>query len=148
MSYTISEIAEKLGLTASTLRFYDKEGLLPNIDRTASGIRVFSDIDLEWLSMVECLKATGMPIKDIKTFLDWCMEGDTTLRERCDMFHERKRVVETQINELQKTLDTINYKCWYYDAAVAAGTADVHKCMLQEEIPEEIRKLKERSISK
>lgn len=144
MLYTISEAAKKLGLTAPTLRFYDKEGLLPFVDRSTSGIRRFKDTDLEWLRLIECLKATGMPIKDIKTFIDWYMEGDSTLQQRCNMFHERKKIVEAQIEELQKTLDTITYKCWFYDTAVAVGTADVHNNMKPEEIPEEIIKLKER----
>jgi DNA-binding transcriptional MerR regulator len=144
MSYTISEIAGKLGLTASTLRYYDKEGLLPFIDRSPSGIRLFSDEDLASLKMVECLKATSMPVKDIKQFIDWCADGDDTLQKRRDMFYARKKVVEAQIEALQKTLDTINYKCWYYDTAIEAGTADVHNCMSPEDIPEEIRKLKER----
>lgn len=144
MLYTISEAAKKLGLTAPTLRFYDKEGLLPFVDRSTSGIRRFKDTDLEWLRLIECLKATGMPIKDIKTFIDWYMEGDSTLQQRCNMFHERKKIVEAQIEELQKTLDTITYKCWFYDTAVAVGTADVHNNMKPEEIPEKIIKLKER----
>ena len=144
MSYSISEIAKKLGLTASTLRYYDKEGLLPFVDRSPNGIRLFTDLDLASLKMVECLKATGMPIKDIKQFTDWCATGDGTLQKRRDMFYERKKVVEAQIEALKKTLDTINYKCWYYDTAIAAGTDDIHNCMKTEDIPEEIRKLKER----
>ena len=144
MLYTISEVAKKLGLTAPTLRFYDKEGLLPFVDRSASGIRMFKDADFEWLRLIECLKATGMPIKDIKQFIDWYMEGDSTLRQRRDMFHERKRIVEVQIEALKKTLDMVSYKCWFYDAAVAAGTADIHGNMSSEEIPKEIQKLKDK----
>jgi DNA-binding transcriptional MerR regulator len=144
MPYTISEAAKKLKLTASTLRFYDKEGLLPFVDRSSNGIRMFKDADFEWLRLIECLKATDMPIKEIKTFIDWYLEGDSTLQQRCEMFHERKRIVEAQIEELQKTLDMINYKCWYYDTAFAAGTIEVHNNMKPEDIPEEIVKLKEK----
>lgn len=142
MPYTISETAEILGLTASTLRYYDKEGLLRFISRSQSGIRLFSDNDLGMLMLVECLKATGMSIKDIKLFLDWCEEGDSSLIQRRDMFYERKNVVEAQIEALKKTLDTINYKCWYYDTAVAAGTTDIHDRMNPADIPEEIQALK------
>ena len=144
MPYTISETAAKLGLTAPTLRYYDKEGLLPFIDRSVSGIRLFKDADFEWLHLIECLKATGMPIKDIKQFIDWYTEGDSTLQKRSDMFHERKKIVEEQIESLRKTLDTISYKCWFYDTAVAAGTAEIHDDMKPEDIPTEIRSLKER----
>ena len=127
MNYTIGEIAKKLNLAPSTLRYYDKEGLLPFVERKDSGIRTFSNKDLEWLNIIECLKMTGMPIKDIKTFIDWCMYGDATLQERYNMFIERKQIVEKQMAALQKTLETINYKCWYYETALKAGTEKIHQ---------------------
>jgi DNA-binding transcriptional MerR regulator len=144
--YSIGEAAQKIGVSSSTLRYYDKEGLLPMVERSSGGIRVFKESDFEWLKLIECLKATGMPIKDIKQFIDWFMEGDSTLEQRRDMFYERKKAVEAQMKELQKTLDTIKYKCWYYDTAVEAGTADVPKNMKFDEYPEKIRELKLRSI--
>jgi Predicted transcriptional regulators len=127
MNYTVSQAASRMGITAHTLRFYDREGLLPFVSRSKSGIRQFKEEDFEWLSVIECLKNTGMPIKDIKLFINWCMEGDSTLKERLDMFHARKLEAEHQIEALQKSLDKINYKCWYYETAVAAGTEQVHK---------------------
>lgn len=144
MAYTIGQAAEKMNLTTYTLRYYDKEGLLPFVDRNANGVRVFKEEDFEWLRLIECLKATGMPIKDIKKFFDWWRMGDETLKERRDMFHQRKKVVEQQLEDLQKTLDTINYKCWFYDTAVTEGSLDAVKTKRPEEIPEEIRRLKER----
>nr|WP_312579265.1 MerR family transcriptional regulator [Sedimentibacter sp.] len=127
MKLTISEAAEKVNLTAHAIRYYDKEGLLPFVERTNSGIRYFTENDLEGLEIINCLKATGMPIKEIKTFMDWCVEGDTTLKERYEMFIERKVAVEAQILELQKSLDRINYKCWYYKTAMEAGTEKIHE---------------------
>ena len=126
MTYTIGDIAQKIGLTPSTLRYYDKEGLLPFVDRTESGIRRFKDSDMEWFSIIECLKNTGMSIKEIKTFIDWCMEGDVSLDKRYEMFLERKKETEKQIILLQKSLDIINYKCWSYKTALEAGTEKVH----------------------
>lgn len=127
MKLTISEAAEKVNLTAHAIRYYDKEGLLPFVERTNSGIRYFTENDLEGLEIINCLKATGMPIKEIKTFMDWCVEGDTTLKERYEMFIERKAAVEAQILGLQKSLDRINYKCWYYKTAMEAGTEKIHE---------------------
>ncbi len=127
MKLTISEAAEKVNLTAHAIRYYDKEGLLPFVERTNSGIRYFTENDLEGLEIINCLKATGMPIKEIKTFMDWCVEGDTTLKERYEMFIERKAAVEAQILELQKSLNRINYKCWYYKTALEAGTEKIHE---------------------
>ena len=126
MTYTIGDIAQKIGLTPSTLRYYEKEGLLPFVDRTESGIRRFKDSDMEWFSIIECLKNTGMSIKEIKTFIDWCMEGDVSLDKRYEMCLERKKETEKQIKLLQKSLDIINYKCWYYKTALEAGTEKVH----------------------
>lgn len=127
MDYTISEVAERMNLTAYTLRYYDKEGLFPLMERSSGGSRIFRDEDFEWLGLIQCLKASGMPIKDIKTFIDWNMEGDGTIAQRCEMFRERREAVQSQIKELQKMLETIEYKCWYYETALEAGTVDVHK---------------------
>ena len=131
-------------LSAPTLRYYDKEGLLPFVDRSAGGARMFKESDFEWLRLIECLKSTGMPIRDIKQFIDWYMEGDTTLPQRRDMFYERKRAVEAQIEMLQATLDMIDYKCWYYDTAVAAGSSRALQALKPEELPVEVSRLKAR----
>ena len=126
MKLTIGEAAEKVSLSAHTIRYYDKEGLLPFVERTESGNRYFTENDLEGLEIINCLKATGMPIKEIKIFMDWCMEGDSTIKERYEMFLERREAVEAQINELRKALDRIDYKCWYYKTALEAGTIRIH----------------------
>ncbi|MFP7201844.1 MerR family transcriptional regulator [Lysinibacillus halotolerans] len=126
-TYTINEVAKQLNLTVYTLRYYDKEGLLPFVERTSSGIRMFKESDIEALKVIECLKSTGMPIKEIKNFIDWCSNGDSTLQQRYDMFIERKASVEAQMEELKKTLELIDHKCNYYKTALEAGTEDVHK---------------------
>ena len=127
MNYTISEVADKMNLTPYTLRYYDKEGLLPFVDKGTNGRRIFKESDLEWLMIIECLKSSGMPIKDIKVFIDWCIEGDTTLQERYDMFVKQKQIIEERIAELQKTMSIIDYKCWYYKTSLEAGTEKIHK---------------------
>ena len=99
MEYSISETAKKAGITASTIRFYEKEGLLPSIKRDKNGIRSFTDDDLQSLRIIECLKATGMPIKDIRKFIDLCAEGDNSLQERYELFLDRKIAVQKQIEE-------------------------------------------------
>ena len=70
MYYTVGETARRLGVAASTLRYYDKEGLLPFVERSSGGIRMFKESDFEWLSIIECLKKAGMPIKEIRKFID------------------------------------------------------------------------------
>lgn len=126
-TYTIKDAAALLQVPTSTIRYYDKEGLLPYVSRSETGYRVFSENDMEILHVIECLKKTGMPIKDIKQFIDWVQEGDASLEQRYQMFLKQKAAVEAQMKELQYTLDYVNYKIWYYKTAVAAGTESIHK---------------------
>lgn len=126
MPYTIKQAAEIMNVTPTTLRYYDKQGLLPFMERKDSGYRIFSDADMAMLHVIECLKKSGMPIKDIRQFSKWVQMGDDSLKERYEMFLERKRIVETQMAELQETLDFINHKCWYYETAIEAGTEKIH----------------------
>ncbi|MDP9675797.1 MerR family transcriptional regulator [Paenibacillus polymyxa] len=126
-TYSISEVAKELNLTAYALRYYDKEGLMPFVERTSSGTRLFKESDIDALKIIECLKSTGMPIKEIKNFIDWCSGGDSTLQQRYDMFIERKAIVEAQMEELKKTMEVIEHKCLYYKTALDAGTENIHK---------------------
>lgn len=125
-TYTIKEAAEKMHLTTAALRYYDKEGLLPFMTRRDSGYRIFTEIDLEMLRIIECLKKTGMSIKNIHQFVLWVQQGDSSLQERYQLFLDRKKVVETQMAELQETLNLIQHKCRYYETALAAGTEKIH----------------------
>ena len=124
--YTIKEVAEKTSLPPSTIRYYDKQGLLPFVQRSESGYRMFSESDIGLLNMIECLKLTGMPIKEIKQFTLWLQQGDSSLQERYQMFLERQKAVEQQIAQLQQTLKLVDYKCWYYKTAIQAGTEAIH----------------------
>ncbi|ULO10531.1 MerR family transcriptional regulator [Paenibacillus sp. 19GGS1-52] len=126
-TYSISEVAEYFDMTPHTLRYYDKEGLMPFIERTSSGKRIFKESDMDTLKVIECLKSSGMPIKEIKHFIEWCSEGDSTLQQRYDMFLQQKASVEAQMAELKKTMEVIEYKCLYYKTALASGTEAVHK---------------------
>ena len=143
MLYTIGEMAKKMNLSPSTLRYYDKEGLLPFVERSGGGIRMFKDSDLEWLSIIECLKKSGMVIKDIKQFIDWCMEGDSTIEQRLNLIDRQRELVLAQIAQMQETLSVLDYKHWYYETAKKAGTCAVHQNMGLQDIPEEFLCVKE-----
>lgn len=110
MNYTIKQAAEKVDLTVHTLRYYDKEGLLPFVDRDKTGNRVFTDGDLEWLGLICCLKNTGMPIKQIRTYIQWCLDGDDSFELRRQMLVEHRQAVLQQISELKRNLEAINHK--------------------------------------
>lgn len=120
--YTIKQTSEIMNLPASTIRYYDKLGLLPFVRRSETGYRLFSEEDLGLLRVIECLKQTGMPVKEIKQFTFWLQQGDATLQQRYEMFLERRKAVQAQMEQLKKTLEVIDYKCRYYEAALAAGT--------------------------
>lgn len=124
MNYSIGEVSDMLNISISTLRYYDKEGLLPLVNRTSGNIRVFDESDIECLKMIECLKTTGMQLKDIKLFFEWCEEGDSTIDKRYLLFLEQKDKTEKQIAMLQNALDRINYKCEYYRLAKEKGSTN------------------------
>lgn len=137
--YTIGQVSEMFDLPISTLRYYDKEGLFPDIKRI-SGIRKFDEKEIEAIRVIECLKRSGMEIKDIKQFMEWCTEGKKTYSKRRDLFIRQKKDVEDQIKRMNRVLDMIKFKCWYYDQAVSDGSEDRVKSMSPEEMPDEIRK--------
>ncbi|WP_195199929.1 MerR family transcriptional regulator [Faecalispora jeddahensis] len=138
MQYSIGEVASLAGIPISTLRYYDREGLFPNLERSGGGIRRFTDKEIETLGIIECLKTSGLSIQEIKQFLDWCQEGDSSLQKRRELFYERLAVVTKQMEQLQKTMNTLRFKCWYYDTALSAGTEEVPKNLPPEEIPADI----------
>ena len=121
MSYTISEAAARMGVAPSTIRYYDKEGLIPNIKRQ-NGQRVFEDIDLRLLSLLTCLKNTGMPLKRIKEYVEMTKAGDSTLQERYQLIQDQRQFVLDQIEQLQYFLSELDFKDWYYQKALKMGT--------------------------
>lgn len=124
ISYSIGDMSRETGLSVSTLRYYEKLGLLAPVPRSAGNIRQYGEADLERLRMLECLKNTGMALKDIRTFFAWCDEGDATLPARYQMFLERRAETLRQISLLQKELRHIEYKCEFYRRALQYGSTE------------------------
>jgi len=127
-----------LEVPASTLRYYDKEGLFPEIKRSG-GIRYFDTTELEALRLVECLKKTGMEIKNIKQFMQWCTEGSETYPKRLELIQKQKLECEKEIKRMEKALAMLKFKCWYYETALADGNEDRIHEMLPDRLPEEIQ---------
>lgn len=136
--YTIGQVSEMFHLPVSTLRYYDKEGLFPNLERS-SGIRRFSDKEIEALRVIECLKKSGVEIKDIKVFMEWCSQESNTYSQRRDFFLRQKEIAENDIRKMEKVLDMIRFKCWYYEQAIKDGTEERINQMLPDHLPEEIQ---------
>ena len=140
MYYSIGRVSEMFGLPVSTLRYYDKEGLFPNMERV-SGIRKFSDKELETLRVIECLKKSGLEIKDIKQFMEWCSQGSSTYSKRRELFERQKENIECRISHLEQALDMIKFKCWYYEQAMQDGNEDRVHSMIPNKLPEDIQKM-------
>ena len=138
--FTIGQVSEMFDLPVSTLRYYDKEGLFPELNRT-SGIRQFTEKEIETLRVIECLKKTGLQIKDIKQFMSWCMEGSSTYTKRKELFENQKKQVETEITKLNKTLDMLNFKCWYYSEAIKDGNENRLSAIIPNNLPENIKEI-------
>ena len=138
--YTIGQVSEMFHLPISTLRYYDKEGFFPNLERKGN-IRYFSDNELEAIRIIECLKQSGLEIKDIKQFFEWVTEGSSSYTKRKELFEHRKAAVKEEIKQLEKTLAMLEFKCWYYDTAIADCNEDKIHPMLPDNLPKDIQKL-------
>ena len=137
--YSIGQVAEMFDLPISTLRYYDKQGLFPKMERV-SGIRKFSETEIEALRVIECLKKSGLEIKDIKQFMDWCVEGASTYPQRKALFEKQRERLEAELIHMNKVLDMLKFKCWYYEQAIKDGGEDRLKVLIPDRLPEEIRK--------
>jgi DNA-binding transcriptional MerR regulator len=115
MSYSIKEVSEKFNISAYTLRYYEKEGLLPSVQRGDNGNRLYSDTDLEWLQVVYCMRATGMSIAYIKNYIDLCLRGSDTAPERRQIILRQKEIIENHLKEYQALLEVVNKKLKHYD---------------------------------
>ncbi|MEU5207974.1 MerR family transcriptional regulator [Streptomyces sp. NPDC020742] len=119
--YTISEVAEHTGLSAHTLRWYERIGLMSHVDRTHTGQRRFTNRDLDWLSLVTKLRLTGMPVADMVRYAELVRVGESTFAERERLLTAHREDVTRRIAELQSTLDVLDYKINIYADARRAS---------------------------
>lgn len=127
MNYSIKEISEMFQLPISTIRYYDKEGLFPFLQRKKSGYRIFSEDEVNSLRVIECFKATGMSIKEIKHYFQLAALGDSTLQKRYELILRQKKVLQEEMAKLEKQMEVIHYKEDYYQKAIESGTEQIHK---------------------
>lgn len=123
-TYSIGQVAKMFNISIYTLRYYDKEGIIPNLEKTASGIRKFTDKDLETIQVIKCLKTAGMSMQEIKDYMDLAIKGDVSLEQRLEIFEEARANVLQQIKKLQDTLKMIDFKRNYYKTAIKEGTEE------------------------
>ena len=112
--YSIQEVSKKTGLSAHTLRYYEKEGLISGVNRTPGGFRQYSEEDMEALGLICCLKNTGMSLQEIARFVRLTHEGDQTLKERVMLLREHRENVLARMEEMQKYLDKVTWKLNFF----------------------------------
>lgn len=134
--YTIKDVSKRTGMSAHTLRYYDKKGLLTFVRRSESGVRLFTEEDFESLFTIHCLKESGMSLAKIKEFMDLYIQGNETIVARGKLFQEQKKEVEKQIQLLQEMLIIIEYKCWFFKEAQKYNDVYFYKQMDPEHYPE------------
>lgn len=118
----IAEAAERLGLTADTLRYYEKDDLLLRpVPRSASGHRRYQEPDLKWIELITRLRATGMPIRDVRRYAALVRAGDGNEAERLDLLLAHRELVLRQLAEVQTHLSAINYKIGIYEDRLQRG---------------------------
>ena len=132
MLYTAGEAAKILGIPASTLRYYDKEGLLPELERSSGGMRMFRDSDFASLRLIQCLKKAGLPLKEIRDFIRLPNDGQKTIDTRL-------KILRKKMEELEDMMGMVEYKIWYYETAKRAGTTKVPAEMDETELPAYLR---------
>lgn len=133
MTYTIKEVSEKTEISIYTLRFYDKQGLLPFVARNSSGYRAFTDGDLSLIHTISCLKNTGMTIKAIRRYIDYVMQGPVTIQQRVALLSAHREKVEAQQRKIAQNLQEIDYKLNVYQSPNAVATVTKEQKFVQEE---------------
>lgn len=114
MEYTIAHVAKRTGLTEHTLRYYDRDGLMPLLKRSSSGSRLYSEEDICWIELICCLKNSGMSLAQIKKFMFLCLQGEKTCEDRKDLLQDHKKEILNQIDNLNNSLRIIDYKLEHY----------------------------------
>ena len=108
--YTMKEVCQIVGWSYETLKYYCKEGLIPNVKRDKNNYRVFDENNIEWIKGLQCLKKCGMSLKDMRQYLDYCMQGPVSIPERVDMLNVTKEDLERRLSEIQESLNYIEQK--------------------------------------
>lgn len=139
MFYTAGEAAKILGITASAIRYYDKEGLLPGLEKTSGGIRMFREEDLVSLRLIRCLKKAGLPLKEIRRFMNLPNDGEKTIHTRLSILLRQKEILQQKQKELDEMMNVVNYKIWYYTTSQAEGTTRKVSSLSEAELPENVR---------
>lgn len=128
---TIREVSEKYGISQDTLRYYERIGMIPEVTRTASGIRNYQPEDLGWVELAICMRGAGLPVEALIEYVKLCQKGDATIPARLQLLQEQKVHLEEQKQQLEAAMDKLDYKISRYEEAVKTGklTWEDNKCI-------------------
>jgi DNA-binding transcriptional MerR regulator len=118
---TINEVCEKYDITPDTLRYYERVGVIPEVNRTKSGIRDFTEEDIKWVENAVCMRSAGFPVEMLIEYVKLFQEGDSTITARRNLLIEARVKVQKNLDKYQATLDRLNYKISRYEEAVKTG---------------------------
>ncbi|MDR3585977.1 MAG: MerR family transcriptional regulator [Desulfosporosinus sp.] len=114
----IAEVSGKFGLSQDTLRYYERIGLIPSVNRNKSGIRDYTEEDCKWVEFIKCMRSAGLPIEVLIEYVGLFQQGDTTIDARKELFIEQRKQLLTRMEDMQKTLERLNYKIESYEQSV------------------------------
>ena len=118
---TIKEVSEKYNISSDTLRYYERIGMIPEVTRTAGGIRDYQESDLSWVELVICMRKAGVSVESLIEYVKMCMQGDTTFSARLHLLQEEKEKLEEQRSQLETAMKRLDYKISRYQKAVETG---------------------------
>ena len=114
----IAEVSEQYGLSADTLRYYERVGLIPPVNRSESGIRDYNELDLRRVDFIKCMRSAGLPVEVLIEYIALVQKGDKTIKARKEILIEQRKLLVARMKEMQKTLDLLDHKIEIYENAV------------------------------
>jgi MerR family transcriptional regulator, aldehyde-responsive regulator len=114
----IAEVSERHGISSDTLRYYERVGLIPHVNRGENGIRDYNELDIRRVDFVKCMRGAGLSIEVLVEYMDLVQQGDGTIETRKEILREQRDLVTARIQEMQKTLDLLNHKIQVYEKAI------------------------------
>lgn len=120
--YSMKAVCKETGMTYETIKFYCNQGLIPNVKRDKNNYRVFDEHDVAWIKSLECLKKCGMSINEMKEYLNLCLQGQSSIPERKIILDKKKTDLLHSMEELQKSIDYIDWKQGFYDDILSGKT--------------------------
>lgn len=114
----IAEVSEQFGLSTDTLRYYERVGLIPPVHRNEGGIRDYNELDLRRVDFIKCMRGAGLPVEVLIEYMGLVQQGDSTIEARKEILIEQRNLLAARMEEMQKTLDRLNYKIDVYEKAL------------------------------